>query len=416
LRHLALTLIWIVATTSVTLAQTLPPALTLTGAIAGADASNPEIAAARRAVDVARATLTQTAQSPLEAQVMPGVTKDVPQGLGVLQTLGGGISQQFSPTIAAERVAAQSGVAIAAAQYAGIRRDVDQRVVTAYYALASAQAIVNADQQSVDNAKQIENGASIRAKVGAVGTFEALRAQVELRRVQTELLRAQAAERSAQIALDVLLARSTADRSTVVMPTTVTSSADTQMLYAQAQRIDPQLAQFRASVEQAVALERAAKSQRAPSVGISVGYLVQRAPAFGGISSGGPTALLTVSVPLGDHGTIRGAEQAAQARQAIAREQLRGRDTQVQADVEQTVAAIESAKARLAFSNTSLDQAREVLRLAQFGYARGALSVLDILSARNELSAAQSEVTQASADLGASIGRLQLIVGEPVSP
>ena len=416
MKHLALTLAWLAATTSIAVAQALPSALRLADAIAAADASNPEIAAARRAVDVARATLTQTAQSPLEAQIVPGVTTDVPHGLGVLQTLGAGISQQISPTIAAERVAAQSGIAIAAAQFAGVRRDVDGRVVTAYYALASAQAIVNATRQSVDNAKQIENGASIRAKVGAVGSFEALRAHVELRRVQTDLLRAQAAERSAQIALNVLLARSTADPNTVVMPTPVSSAPDTQMLYAQAQRIDPQLAQFRASVEQAVAQERSAKSQRAPSVGLNVGYLVQRAPAFGGISSGGPTAALTVSVPLGDRGTIRGAEQAARARQAVAREQLRGRAAQVQADVEQTVAAIESAKARLAFSNTSLDQAREVLRLAQFGYERGALSVLDILSARNELAAAQSEVTQASADLGASVGRLQLTVGEPVSP
>lgn len=416
MKRLAITLAWLAATTSIALAQTLPPALTLKDAIGGADASNPEIAAARHAVDVARATLTQTAQSPLQAQIVPGVTQDVPQGLGLLQTFGAGVSQQFSPTIAAERAAAESAVGVAIAQFAGVQRDVDQRVVTAYYTLASAQAIVQAAQQSVDNAKQIENSASIRAKVGAVGSFEALRAQVELRRVQTELLRAQAAERSAQIALDVLLGRPTADRNTVVMPTVVSLAPDTQMLYTQAQRIDPQLAQFRASIDQAIAQKRAATSQRAPSVGLSIGYLVQRAPAVGGLSSRGPTASLTVSVPLADYGTIRGAEQAARARQAVAREQVRGRDAQVHADVEQTVAAIESAKARLTFSNTSLDQAREVLRLAQFGYARGALSVLDILSARNELAAAQSEVTQASADLGASIARLQLIVGEPVSP
>jgi cobalt-zinc-cadmium efflux system outer membrane protein len=415
-KHLAFTLVWLAATTAMTLAQTLPPALTLAGAIAAADAGNPEIAAARHAVDVARATLVQTAQSPFEAQVVPGVTQDVPRGLGVVQTLAAGVSQQFSPAIGAERAAAESGIAIAAAQYAGVRRDVDQRVVSAYYALASARAIANAAQQSVDNAQQIENTASIRAKVGAVGSFEALRAQVEVRRVQTELLRAQATERSAQIALDVLLARPTTERNTVVMPTTVAAAPDTRVLYAQAQRLDPELAQFQASVEQALAQQRAAAAQRAPSVGLSVGYLVQRAPAIGGVTSHGPTAALTVSVPLGDRGTIRGAEQAARARQAVAREQLRGRAAQLQADVEQTVAAIESAKARLAFSNTSLDQAREVLRLAQFGYARGALSVLDILSARNERAAAQSEVTQASADLGAAVGRLQLIVGESVSP
>lgn len=404
------------STTCIAFAQPAPSRLTLSAAIGQANARNPEIAAARHAVDVARATLTQTAPSPLQAQVVPAVTQDVPQGLGVLQTFSAEASQQLVPAIGAQRSAARSGVDIALAQLAGVRREVDQRVVTAYYALASAQAVVLAAQQSVDNAKQIENSAALRAKVGAVGSFEVLRAQVELRRVQTDLLRAQASERNAQIALDVLLGRPTEDRNAVVLPTSTASVPAMQSLFMQAQRIDPQLAQFRASIDQAAKQRRAASLERAPTIGLRGGYLFQRAPGAGGAFSRGGTASVTVSLPLFDYGTIRGAVSEAQARLAVAEAQLSGRDAQLHADIEQTVGDIESAKARLEFSRASLDLAREALRLSEFGYARGALGVLDILSARNQLAAAQSEVTQASADLGASVARLQIIIGEPVSP
>lgn len=417
MKRVALAAAMLASTTSITLAQTSPSApLTLSVAIAQADANNFDVAAARHAVDVARAVLTQTAPSPLQAQVAPGVTQDVPQGLGALQTFSASASQQFSPAIGAQRSAAASGVDVALAQFAEIRRDVDLRVATTYYALASAQAVVAAATASVENAKQLEGGAALRAKVGAVGKFEVLRAQVELRRAQTDLLRAQASERSDQIALDVLLGLPTEQRNTVLLPAGTAPVPDTKSLYAKAERIDPQLAQFRASIAQAVAQQRAATLQRAPTIGLSGGYLFQRVPRFGGAISRGGTASVTFSLPLFDYGTIRGAVREAHARADVARAQYQGRDAQLHADIEQTVGDIESAKARLEFSRASLDQAREALRLAQFGYTRGALGVLDVLSARNELAAAQSEVTQASADLGASLARLALLVGEPLTP
>ncbi len=408
------------AMTTGVLAQSASPQpsssqLTLRSALSEADARNPEIAAARDAVGVADAVLTQTAPTPLQARIAPGVTQDVPNGLGTLQTFSASVSQELSPTLGAQRRAARAGIDVALAQLAGVRRSVDQRVVVAYYALASSQAIVAAARQSVDNATQIESSAALRAKVGDVGSFEVLRARVELRRAQADLLRAQGSERTAQIALDVLLAQSTETRNEVVLPTGVPSVPDTKALYARAQRLDPQLAEFRASIDRAIAQRHAAALQWAPSIGLAGGYLFQRVPGAPGILSRGGTASVTLSLPVFDYGTIRGAVREAQAQKAVAEARLRGRDAQLHADIEQTVSDIESAKARFEFARVSLEQAREALRLAQFGYARGALGVLDILSARNEFAATQSEVTQASADLGASLARLQLIVGEPVS-
>lgn len=389
--------------------------LTLLDALREARADNLEIATARRAVDIARAIETQAVPSPLEAQTTSGSTQDVPAGLGTLQIFSISASQQLSASTPGLHQAAAAGVAIAQGQSAATERDVEQRVVTSYFALASAQAVLSANLQSVANAQSIQDGAQLRARVGAVGSFEVLRAQVELRRAQTDVLRARAAVRNAAVNLDLLLGRSLDASPAVVLIPASPQVVDLNALFNRAELIDPLLAQFRASVDQSVAQARAARLQRIPSLGVSGGYLFQRAPKTAAISTG-PTAAVTLSFPILDYGTINGTVREAQARAAVADVQVRGRDAQLHAELTKDAFDIESAQARLSFSRVSLSQAQEGLRLAQFGYQKGALGVLDVLSARSELSAAQSEVTQASADLGAAIARLQLTVGAPVSP
>lgn len=416
MRMLCLLLAMVGSVTAFARAQSATPTLTLAAALAEANARNPEVIAARYQIDVARAALTATAPNPLQLQVGQGATQDVPQGLGPLQTFTAGASQEFSPALGAQRRAAGSGVQITQAQFAAVQRDVDQRVVAAYYGLASAQAVVTAAQQSVSNAQQLENSARVRARVGAVGNFEVLRAQVELRRAQTDLQRAQVNESTAEIGLNVLLGRSPGAETTVELAPSAIAMPNVEALYARAQRIDPQIAQFRAAIDQAIAQARAARLQRAPSLGLQGGYLFQRAPSSGGAISRGPTASVTLSLPLIDFGTIRGAVREAQARLSVAQAQLEGRNAGLRGEILQDVADLESAQSRLSFSKTSLTLAQQGLQLAQFGYNRGALGVLDVLSARNELAAARSEVTQASADLGAAVARLQLVTGVPVSP
>lgn len=402
--------------TAMASAQSTPqPALTLAAALAEANAHNPDILAAQHTIDIARAALTQAAPAPLEVRAAPGVTQDVPQGLGSLQTFSADASTEFSPALGAQRRAARSGISVAQAQFAATQRDVDQRVVSAYYGLASAQAVVVAAQQSVTNAQQLEHSAVLRSRVGAAGSFEVLRSRVELRRAETDLLRARANVSTAQIALDVLLGRSAGAQTTVMLAPAPVSSLDIGVLYLKAETLDPLLSQYRASITQALAQARAAELQRAPRVGLQGGYVFQRAPGGNGAISRGPTASVMFSLPLLDFGTIRGAVREARARQALAQAQLQARDEQLRAELLQDVVQVQSAQARLAFSRASLSQAQEGLRLAQFGYQRGALGVLDVLSARNQLAAAQAEVTQASADLGAAVARLKLTVGEPIS-
>ena len=407
---LALAVLFVALGTAKAFAQELP-ALTLSQALAEAGERNPEIVAAKQNVEVARSSVSGAVPAPLQAQAAQGLQRDVPGGLGSLPTFTAGVSQELSLQTTARRAAARAGVAVALADFAQTQRDVATRVINAYYTLGAASALVKTQQASVVNARQIEDAAKLRQRVGAVGNFEVLRADVEVRRSQSELLRVQANERSARIALNVLLVRSPSTPTTVSLEASALQTIDTEALYRQAERADPQIAALRATIDQARAQQRAAELARAPTLNLAGGYQYQRALTTARTSSG-PTANVSLAFPLVDYGSLSATVHEAQARLAVARAQLEARTLQLRAQIEELAADVQSAQARLDLARASLGQAEDGLRIAQFGYERGALSVLDVISARSALGAAQSEMDQSTADLGVATARLSVVLGK----
>jgi len=396
-------------------AQTAPT-LTLSQVLDEADLHNAEILAARQAIEIDRARLQQVARPPLQAVGGPSIGVDVPGGLGQLQTLNAGVAQQFpaAGALFASRQVAQAGIAITTAQYAFTQRDVERRVINAYYTLASAQAQRLAAEQNVATTQDLLRSADLRRRAGAVGSFEVVRASVELRRTQTDLLRAQAAQRTGSIVLNTLMGRpGSAEVAVRLTPATV-SQQNEVTYFARAIEIDPAVAQLRAGVEQASARGRLARTARAPAFSLNAGFQVQRV-AMTGQTSRGPTFGASVSLPIVDYGTIQGAVREAQATQLYAEAQLDSRTIQIRSDVSQAVAEVQSSRARLSFTSASLGQARRSLRISQFGYRQGALGALDVLSARNALANARADADQSSADYAAAVARLQLLLGAPIT-
>lgn len=384
--------------------------LTLAQALAEADAQNPEIAAARQSYTVAQARLQQAAPQPLALQSTAGSSTDVPAGLGTLQTQTTGLSQLLSPagSLPALRGQASAGVQIAAAGFRVSRRDVQRRIISAYYSLAGAQAIRRVAQESVQSSREFRASAARRQRAGAVGNFDVLRATVALRRAQTDLMRAEANVRSGRITLNTLIGRSAGSDTRVELQAPQTSSAAADELLRRALSADPQLAQLRASIAQAAAQERFARAQRGPSLSFGAGFQTIRA-ATSGLTTARPSLSATISVPFIDYGTIRGAVNEARATGSVAQFQAQGRTLQVQSDLAQAVAAVESSRARLAFAQDTLGQAREGLRIAQYGYRQGALGTLDVVSARNEEVAARGDVDQAAAELASTVALLGIL-------
>lgn len=392
--------------------------LSLRDVLREADVRNPDLIAARSLVVSAQARVLQAARTPLRFVVQPAIAPDIPGGVGRLEQLGAGFSQQVSPGIRVARTVAAYDVTLARGLAEATARDVRGRVVDGYYALAATQSRIAAAQENVRSASNLVTIARLRERAGAVGSFEVLRVTVELRRAQSELSQARSSLHQNAIALGALVGR--AIDPTVTLPPDalpgVDATLDAANVVERALSRDPTSAQLRATLARSSAQLDAARAQRRPEFSANAGYLVQRAPNIGNRTSGGVTASLAVSLPVVDYGTIRGAELEARASAATTRAQIAGRELQLRALVAAAREAIESSRARLDFAGESLRQAMKGLETAQFGFRQGALGTLDIISARTAAIAARTERDQARGDYAAAVAKLRILLGDQVTP
>ncbi|MDQ2907817.1 MAG: TolC family protein [Candidatus Eremiobacteraeota bacterium] len=391
--------------------------LALSDVLRETDLRNPDILAANAAIVAAQARVQQATNAPLQSLLQPSIAQDVPGGVRQVQLLTVGLQQQIVPGLAATKRVARFDVALARAAAAGVRRDVRQRVVDAYYALAAAQSRTTAAQQNVTSANDLVAAARLRQRAGAIGGFEVLRATVDARRAQTEVLQARGALRQAAIALGADVGRIVDQAARLSLAPSVTAPLLAQAAAVESVlRRDPTSRQLRATLARSSAQLTAARAQRLPTLSLAGGYTLERAPHLGGLTSQGPTASIGLTIPILDYGTIRGAEREARANAATTRLQITGRELQLRAAIASAAADIESTHARLSFSEESLRQAQEGLRIAQIGFRQGALRTLDVISARTAAVTARADRDQARAEYADSIAKLQILLGDPIAP
>ena len=383
-----------------------------------AEARNPDLIAARSLVVSAQTRVVQAARAPLQFVVQPALTSDVPGGIGRLQQLAAGLSQQVSPGINFARAVAAYDVTLARGLAEATSRDVRGRIVDGYYASASSQFRIAAAEQNVRSAKDLVTIVRLRERAGAVGGFEVLRVMLELRRAQSELAQARSSLVQNAIALGALVGRPVDPAATLPIETqpSVDAVIDAAKNVDNTLTRDPTSTQLRATLARSSAQLDAARALRRPALSISAGYLLQRAPDSGNRSSRGVTASLGVSFPVRDFGTIRGAELEARANAATARAQIAGRELQVRAGIAALRAAIETSRSRLVFSGESLRQANKGMQIAQFGFRQGALGTLDIISAHTAATIARTERDQARGDYAAAVAKLRILLGDPLAP
>lgn len=382
-----------------------------------ADIGNGEILAARSTIASAEASVQAAVRPPLQVVVQPTITEDVPGGVGGLQQLSTGIVGQVTPGVRFARALASTDVSQTRGLARATTRDVRLRIVETYFALAAAQARISAADRNVTSANELVTAARVRERVGAIGSFEVLRATIESRRAQTEALQARASAKQQAIALGVLVGRPIDPTIVLALdalaPVPVRAPSDDDAAVALTR--DPTSTQFRAALARANAQLDVARAERRPTISFGAGYLVQRAPRLGRTSSG-PTASLGVSIPVVDFGTIAGAEREARANAAVARAQIAGRETQLRGAIESARGAIASSRTRLDFSNESLVQAERSVRIAQIGFRAGALGTLDVIAARTAATTARADRDQARADYAAALAKFDVLLGDPTAP
>ncbi len=391
--------------------------ISLETALSEAERRSPDIIAADAAVAIARARSLQAAIAPLQFVAQPALAEDVPGGMGQIQQLSSGVQQQIVPGVRIAKRLASFDVAAAGALAQQTRRDVRGRVIDAYYALGSARARSIAADDNLTSARQLVEAANLRQRAGAVGTFEVLRASVEARRAQSEVLQARGSLRQTAIALGAAIGGSVdAGAAVSLEPVAPAGSLDRAAAVERALAGDPTSEQLRTILARSRVQYDAARALRLPTFSLSGGFVFQRAPQIGNRTSLGPTASVGVSIPIYDYGTIRGGELEALANSDATRAQLSGREIQLRASIAAAAEAVDASRARFDFSIESQRQAQEGLRIAQIGFRQGALGTLDVISARTAVTTSGADRDQARSDYAAAVAKLHVLLGDPLTP
>jgi cobalt-zinc-cadmium efflux system outer membrane protein len=275
---------------------------------------------------------------------------------------------------------------------ADVGRQQRRALSTAFYDLLLAQ---EAERVAVDTAalyRQSGSTSEVRYRAGDISGAEWSRLRVEQQRAENDARQAQAATSRSRVALAYLIGQ---ERNATALVAVDAWPAVTDTVDAgagePARRPDVRAARARVEAfERARDLARSLKT-RDITLGVQLEHNLQNAPSnsFG----------FGVSAPLFVHHEYEGEIARAEADLQTARELYEQTLAQAQGEIDQAGADLSASRERRQrFEAGLLADAEHVVRSAEFAYARGATSLLDLLDARRTWRQVQLEAVNARAD------------------
>ena len=314
-----------------------------------------------------------------------------------------------NPTGWADLAQERRGAAAAAASSEAVRLQVRATFRQAAWSAAAADEIVAATERALESAREQARIAERALQVGTGTPLAVLQARTEAVRRESDLVRAQADQGRARLALGVLLGQARPVQ--VLMPDPEPPGAlEDGALSAEALEQRPEV---RAASEQVAAAERqldSADTRFLPQLAAAGSAFVQDSPAPTGKYDGWRVSL-ELSWALYDGGLRYGKRSQAQAAIAEARAAAAAQRVSVVQEVEDAVrdATVAVERLRLAVDQRSL--AAETAATARRGFAGGVASSLDVLDANDRLYQSEVGLADARARLGGALAALERAVG-----
>lgn len=401
--RLALTL-WLGLTAAALMpppALAAPPAvLTLAQAQAMLLAHNRDLLAAQRGVEAAQASQLSAAARP-NPQISINTASINPHSVGG----GSPYDKRMDTILRVDQViergdkrdlrikTAQQLEKASEADLADVTRQQRIALFNAYYDVAYAQDKIRLTAEAARLAAISQQKAELRLSAGDIAASEVARIRVDTLRAQNDAEQAVADAANARIALAYLLGLDGQAAQIQVddnWPTATNLGASPDFDSLISRRADVQAAQAR--VDAARQYRELIRAQRTRD--ISVGAQVEHYPGQTENTIG-----LGISFPLllGNNfeGDIRNAEVALSA----AEDNLERVRALALGELNRTQSALASSQARLLRYQTSLlPAARQAMDAAEFGFANGAISAVDLLDARRTWRAVQLEALGAQSD------------------
>ncbi|TAM89265.1 TolC family protein [bacterium] len=395
---------------------TLTLALSLHGAVTQALAHDPAVLQARAERDAASAgALAARAGSAPQLFVSYALTPQAgTTGTIAQRTTVVGLSKAFAfpGQAAAQTSAARSTQGAADARLERARHEATLRVVVMYLdaVVADDEASIAATQTA--GAKRLLDAANLRLRAGDGPRIDVEQAAAAYASAQAAQAGADGKTQTAFATLDLALGLEPSARPTLEQPPTLTFATPAEQAAVNAAlgaRGDLRAADD--DVRAAQASLRAATLAYAPSLDAAAGRQ-------SGIDSGalvaGATISLNLHVPIDSGGAVRAQTAAARAgveRALAAREAVR-RD--VVLEVESALAGTRSAQIRVEAEQRAVAAAQAAAGAASLGFAHGAISAFQVLSAQAQEAAARGALISAQAD--AVKARYALRLAQGVDP
>ncbi|MCH8979253.1 MAG: TolC family protein [Armatimonadetes bacterium] len=382
-------------------------AFTLDEAIAFGAAHSPMLAAARAHVDAGRARLT-SARSWEPLHLDPGVSIGGEEAVAVVtQTI------EISGRLRARSAVARHELQVVQKQYEATERDLTRDIRAAYADLVAAQSALVVATDVTDVIRRLRSSIRRQVEVGEIPAQELVKADIELLRAELETVRSQNTLDRATQAFNVTIGRAVELSATASEPITFAHLvAELDVLLEEALRSRPEIAAAQSAVQAAQANVALQRSDFRPDLEISLLQNTDlRSSDFYRAKSTGLS--LSLAFPIFDTGRIRGRVREAQAQVRASEFVLAAVRLLVSKDVADAFSRVRTTETLVSvYVDAILPGAQDLLSKAEFGYGRGASTLLEFLEAQRtyretllEHLVALADNAKARADLDHAVGR-----------
>lgn len=302
------------------------------------------------------------------------------------------------------------------------RRDLVLRTVTAYFDVVSTAEKVNVAQRALDEARafvdltqKLENGRE-------VAHADVVKADLQFQQRQREFDDASLAAEKARLDLGVLLfpdprtPYTLADQGQPLAPL-----PDRSAVEAAASSHNPDLRSALAALRAAKSEVSAARFAYVPSFGFNYTYGInaprldaweqRRVPGEPNVRNLGFSASFSINVPLWDWFATQDKIRQAELREKAAQATLTNTQRMLIAQLDEYFNEARVASDQVASLRTSVDTARESLRLTRLRYSAGEATALEVVDAQSALAQAEAALDDGILRSRVSRANLQTLTG-----
>jgi cobalt-zinc-cadmium efflux system outer membrane protein len=389
------------------------PPNSLRSLIAEARQNNAAIGAAERTIEASRYRLKQASALPDTEVMVQSFNVGSPRPFAGFSNsdfayIGFGASQElpYPGKRALRGKVAQHEITISDAEKNSVVWDVLTRLKLAYFQLAASQQIISVLEKNQQIAYQIEQAAESRYRVGEGTQQDVLLAQLERIKLLNELSMRRRESSQAQVVLKALLNRPLGSPDVIPAPLSPRHISNPEALLAKLQQNNPELQVNAGKTSQAQAAVELAKREKKPDFGVQ--YMWQHtSDNFRDYYMG------TFSIKLPNRSRMRAVEGEAEAKVAQAEAEKEARLKQMESDLGEQLAIVQTADQQLkVYEEGLIPQSEAALNAGLAGYRAGKQEYQGLLASFSDTLQFSIDRERTVAEHEAAIARIEGLIGE----